>query len=175
MSKLGEKLIAAARSATAVNNNGQPSASWDAYHIGLAQHVATKSKDRSTKVGCVIVGPDNETLTTGFNGFPRGVNDDVEERHERPLKYRFAAHAEANAIFTAARHGISLKGCRAYVQRFPCSDCAKAIVQAGLSEVVCPAASGTGFDSRWAEDREVSEVILAEGGVTVRFVGEEVV
>ena len=62
---------------------------WDEYFLAMCQLVASKSKDRSTKVGAIIVGPDNEIVSTGYNGFPRGINDDIKERHERPLKYKF--------------------------------------------------------------------------------------
>lgn len=65
---------------------------WDEYFCKLAEHVKEKSKDRSTKCGCVIASPDHSVLSVGFNGFPRGVNDDIESRHERPVKYSYTEH-----------------------------------------------------------------------------------
>jgi dCMP deaminase len=140
--------------------------SWDLHHIKAAEHAATKSKDPSTKVGCVIIGPDNEPRSSGFNGFPRGViEEDVERvcvspdgdpdhpfavwklkrtlnsRWERPEKYSWIVHAEANAIFNAARVGIPLKGCKLYLNYSPaslCTGCAGAIIQAGIVEVIGP-------------------------------------
>ena len=144
------------------------SISWDAYFMQLAQHVASRSKDRSTKVGCVIVGSDNEVLSTGYNGFPRGVDDADDERHERPAKYRWTEHAERNAIYNAARNGIRLKGARAYLPWFPCIDCARALAQSGIHELVCEIPDMT--HAKWGEDFRTAQEILSETGVTVRFV-----
>ena len=71
---------------------------WDLRFIGLAQHISTWSKDPSTKVGCVVVGEDREIRSTGFNGFPRGINDDEERLTDREKKYPLICHAEENAI-----------------------------------------------------------------------------
>jgi dCMP deaminase len=109
---------------------------WDTYFLQMAQLVSTKSKDRSTKVGCVIVGPDHEVRTTGYNGFCRGIIDDVDSRHERPDKYLWTEHAERNAIYNAARNGIQLAGCTAYVTLFPCADCSRAMIQSGIRKIV---------------------------------------
>jgi dCMP deaminase len=136
----------------------------------MANHVATRSKDRSTKVGCVIVGPDNEVRSTGYNSFPRGINDDSPERHERPEKYLWTEHAERNAIYNAARFGTPLKGCRAYLPWFPCMDCARALVQAGVVEVIGAVRAGERWDGEFAR----AKVLLKEAGVAIRFVCEEV-
>ncbi len=145
--------------------------SWDEYHIQQAELASTKSKDSSTKVGAVIVGPDNESLATGFNGFARGVRDDVPERQERERRLKFTIHAESNALLAAARRGMPTKGCRIYVSRFPCASCAGMIVQAGLTEVVCREIEpGDGFNERWAEEHTIARTILREGGVKVRFI-----
>lgn len=142
-------------------------ADWDSYFMQMAELVASRSKDRSTKVGCVIVGPDNEVRSTGYNGFPRGVDDECAERHERPDKYRWTEHAERNAIYNAARVGIPMKGCRIYLPWFPCMDCARAIVQAGITEMVCRAPD---FDDvRWGADFRTAVVMLAEAGVQIRY------
>lgn len=114
---------------------------WDQFYIAMAMLTSEKSKDRSTQVGAVIVGPDNEVRSIGYNGFPRGVDDSVDTRHQRPTKYLFAEHGERNAIYNAARVGIPLKGCTIYVTtnpaKFPpCADCARAIIQSGIVRVV---------------------------------------
>lgn len=108
---------------------------FDELFMNVAHTVAAKSKDPSTKVGCVIVGPDNEPRSFGWNGFPRGV-EDKPERMERPIKYDWTVHAEANAIANAARVGIPLKGARLYCTHFCCKDCAGLVIQAGIVEVV---------------------------------------
>lgn len=143
---------------------------WDSYFMGMANHVATRSKDRSTKVGCVIVGPDNEVRSTGYNSFPRGINDNAPERHERPEKYLWTEHAERNAVYNAARVGTPLKGCRAYLPWFPCMDCARALVQSGIVELV---AHEPEDNERWREDFARARVLFDEAGVKVRFVCEE--
>ena len=111
--------------------------SWDKYYLKSALFLAeNRSKDRSTKVGAIIIGDDNERLTDGYNGFPRKINDDIDSRHERPVKYFYAEHAERNAIYNAARNGIRLKDSTLYVTGTPCSDCARAIIQSGIKRVV---------------------------------------
>ncbi len=144
------------------------SAKWDARWLELADQVATWSKDRSTKVGCVIVGAANQILTQGYNGFPRGVNDNVDKRHERPEKYLWTEHAERNAIYNAARSGIILQGATMYLPWFPCADCARAIIQAGITTLVAtvPDKSYRG----WGPDFEVAEIMLEEAGIEVHLV-----
>jgi len=75
---------------------------WQDYFIGIANQVKLKSKDKNTQIGAVIVGEDNEVVSTGYNSFPRGIDDDVPERQERPEKYHWFEHAERNAIYNAA-------------------------------------------------------------------------
>jgi dCMP deaminase len=133
----------------------------------LAIHVGSWSKDKSSGVGCVVVGRRNTVLSIGFNGFPRGVDDSVPERHYRPIKYQWTEHAERNAIYNAAAIGIPVEGCRLFTQRYPCADCARAIVQAGLAEVICPPPP---IELQEQLSMDVAETILREGGVRVRFV-----
>ena len=140
---------------------------WDERFIQLALHVATWSKDRSTKVGCVIVGPSNEIRSIGFNGFARGVNDDLDERHERPAKYLWTEHAERNAIYNAALIGVSLKGCRMFLPWFPCMDCARAIIQSGISELI--AYKPDLADAKWGHEFQSAVEMMREGGVELRF------
>ena len=111
--------------------------SWDDYFMGIALLSAQRSKDPSTQVGACIVNDDNVIVGTGYNGWPRGIdNDDLPwEREGAALqtKYMYVVHAEANAITNAS---VSLKGCRIYVALIPCNECAKLIIQSGITEVV---------------------------------------
>ena len=109
---------------------------WHYRFMELAFLISTWSKDTSTKTGAVVVGPDREIRATGYNGFVRGVDDDIPERMERPTKYDFFEHAERNAIYNACLTGTSLKGCIIYATHAPCTDCARAIIQAGIKTVV---------------------------------------
>ena len=143
--------------------------SWDNYFIEIARLVSTRSKDESTKIGAVVVGPDNEIISTGYNSFPRGIDDNRPERQERPEKYRWFEHAERNSIYNAARHGVALKGCRIYMSCFiPCTDCARAIIQVGIKEVIL-GNNGSNDKQKWVEEAERSKQMFKEAGVIVRF------
>ena len=109
---------------------------WDQYYLDICKVVATRSKDPNTQIGCVIIGPNHEIRSTGYNSFPRGIRDDVPERLVRPTKYLWIEHAERNAICNAARAGTATEGCTIYVEIMPCMDCARAVVQAGIVQVV---------------------------------------
>jgi dCMP deaminase len=138
---------------------------WHKRFMDLAIQISSWSKDRSTQVGCVVVGPDKEIRSTGYNGFPRGVRDDVEERHARPAKYHWTEHAERNAIYNAARIGVSLNNCTMYLPWFPCMDCARAIAQCGISTLV---AIRPDFQhEKWGEDFRLAAELFAEAGVEV--------
>ena len=141
---------------------------WDIRFIGLAQHISTWSKDPSTKVGCVVVGEDREIRSTGFNGFPRGIDDDEERLMDREKKYPLICHAEENAIMHAARIGVSLKDSTAYVTWPPCSRCARSLIQAGIREIVYPETGK--IPDRWIEDFTISDNMLNEAGVAVRSI-----
>jgi dCMP deaminase len=145
-------------------------ANWDERFIGLALHIGSWSKDRSTKVGCVIVGPSNEVRALGYNGFVRGAKDDITERHERPAKYLWTEHAERNAIYSAALVGIPLEGCRMYLPWFPCMDCARAVIQAGLVELI--AFRPDLDDPTWGAHFRAAIEMMAEAKVVVRFLGQ---
>jgi dCMP deaminase len=133
---------------------------WLSYLMGFAQHAATKSKD-STQVGAVLVAENGRTvLLTAYNGPPAGV-DDLPERRERPAKYLFASHAEANLVAFAAREGVRTKACTVYVTHHPCSACARALIQAGIREVVY----GFGKTSMPAEEFKAAAVMFEEAGV----------
>ena len=112
--------------------------SWDEYFMGVALLAAERSKDPNTQVGACIVDDQNRILSTGYNGFPKGCSDDefpwAREGAEGETKYQFVVHAELNAILNS--RGKTLAGSRLYVGLFPCNECAKAIIQAGVSEVI---------------------------------------
>ena len=144
------------------------STNWDVRFIELARHIAQWSKDPSTKVGCVVVGPDREIRSTGFNGFPRGIADTVARLADRDQKYPLICHAEENAIMHAARIGVALKGCVAYVTWPPCTRCARSLVQAGVGEVLFPA--DLDIPERWRADFDLSMTMLNEAGVHIREV-----
>ena len=109
---------------------------WDEYFMGVAILASKRSKDPNTQVGACIVDNNNIILSTGYNGFPYGCSDDIFpwEREGDDTKYNYVVHAELNAILNA--RGKNLKGAKLYVDLFPCNECAKAIIQSGVSEVV---------------------------------------
>lgn len=112
--------------------------SWDEYFMGVALLAAERSKDPNTQVGACIVDDNNRILSTGYNGFPKGCSDDVfpwnRNEDAGETKYPFVVHAELNAILNT--RGKSLVGSKVYVGLFPCNECAKAIIQAGVKEVI---------------------------------------
>lgn len=137
--------------------------------IPVAEAVASLSKDRSTKVGALIVGPDGEIRSTGFNGFPRGVNDDVEARHQRPAKYDWTAHAEENSITQAARSGIPTNGCSLIVTSLhPCNVCSRMMISAGIVKVYAPAPSPD-HPLIWQEKGAIAKEMLDEVGIEVIY------
>lgn len=143
---------------------------WKEYFINIAEEVKTKSKDQSTQIGAVIVGKDKEIVSTGYNSFPRGLNDDLQERQERPEKYFWFEHAERNAIYNAARIGVSLKESTIYLTSgLPCMDCARGLIQAGVKKVICKEVCTTKNHEKWREQQQKSLLMLSECGVEVEF------
>jgi dCMP deaminase len=132
---------------------------WDERFLQLAQHIAQWSKDPSTKVGAVIVRPNRTIASVGYNGFPRGVNDD-ERLNDRPYKYAMTVHAEANAILSANER---LDGCTLYVTPLsPCSSCASILIQSGIKRVV---AYMPHQPEHWADSFAIARTMLDEAGV----------
>lgn len=127
--------------------------------MGFAKHAAKKSKD-STKVGAALIDPLGSIILTGFNGPPRGV-EDKPERFERPVKYFYASHAEANMIAFAARNGIKTDGCTVVVTHMPCAACTRTLIQAGIKAVLY----GPGEFAALAEEREHVEMMCEEAHV----------
>lgn len=142
---------------------------WDTYFMSMIYLIAMRSKDRNTHIGAVIVGPDNEIRSTGYNSFPRDVYDAVESRQIAPEKYYWIEHAERNAIYNAARIGTALKGCRMYTNGLPCMDCARGVIQAGITTVIVDKRWHEGNGEKWVEHAKRSEVMLTEAGVKIKY------
>jgi len=141
---------------------------WIDYFFEICDVVAKKSKDNSTKVGAVITNTGNSIISTGYNGFPIGVDDSVESRMERPQKYLWTAHAEENAICFAARNGIALNGATLYVNRLiPCSKCSRMIIQSGIRKVYAKIDSDVSTNQRWKEENDVAMAMLKESGIEI--------
>lgn len=137
--------------------------SWDEYFMGVALLAAKRSKDPNTQVGACIVDENNIILSTGYNGFPIGCSDDVFpwSREGKETKYPYVVHAELNTILNA--NGKNLRGSRIYVSLFPCNECAKAIIQSGIREVIYLSDKYNNTDGNIASKR-----MLSSAGVTTR-------
>lgn len=141
---------------------------WDEYYARMCVLASQKSEDQSTQCGSVIVTQGNEVISTGYNGFPRGVKD-TPERQERPIKYKYFEHGERNAIYNCARIGVSTLGCKIYVTGVPCADCARAIVQSGIIEIIAVTGlHSPEFYERWKESTDFTKAMVEEAGVLLR-------
>lgn len=138
---------------------------WDARFLDLATLVAGWSKDPSTQVGAVIVDTDKRIVSAGFNGFPRGVEDDEVDRDVKLLR---TIHAEENALLFARR---DVTGMTAYVTRPPCARCAAKLVQSGISRVVY-SLPPVDFVERWAAEMKEAQTMFTQAGVTVTVLGQ---
>ena len=136
--------------------------------VPIAEAISSLSKDPSTKVGAVIIDNDSNILSTGFNGFPRGVND-LEQRYiNRDIKLKYVAHAEANAIAQAARVGAKLLGSSLIVTAlYPCTNCAKMIIQAGIKTIYVPTMNTESTNIHWHEELIMSENMFNEAGIEI--------
>ena len=127
---------------------------WEEYFMGLAHLSGLRSKDPNTQVGAVIVDENNRVVSIGYNGFPSGVSDDEfpwgREGGVLETKYAFVVHAELNAILNSQR---SVRGCSLYVSLFPCNECAKAIIQAGIRRIIFESDKYDGADTNIASKR----------------------
>ena len=143
---------------------------WSKYFLGIAEQVKLKSKDESTQIGAVIVGKDKEILSTGYNSFPRGLNDNLKERQERPEKYFWFEHSERNAIYNAARVGTPIDNSEIYLTSgLPCCDCARAIINSGIKKVYCKKECTTKNKEKWVEHQTISFIMLKECGVEIEY------
>lgn len=132
--------------------------SWQSFGLGMAEYMASRSKDPSTQVGAVILDPNNRVVGVGFNGFPHGIRDD-HRLNDRETKYEMIIHGEMNAILFARR---DLHGCTLYTHPFmPCSRCAVVIIQVGLSCVITP----YNDNERWQESFKLTRALFDEAGV----------
>lgn len=142
---------------------------WDQRFLELAEHIAAWSKDNSTKVGCVIVRPDKTIASVGYNGFPRGVNDDEGRYNDRNLKYMMVKHAEENAIYSSKE---TLNGFTAYVTHHPCSSCTGSLIQNGIKRIVTKVPTNQ-FAERFKESFEISKIMLDEAGIELILIGDK--
>jgi len=136
--------------------------------MDLAKVAASWSKDPSTKIGAVAIGEKGQVLCTGYNGFPRGIDDNLTRYYNRELKYKMVVHAEQNAIYNATYNGVSLNGSTMYVHGLPCcSDCAKGIIQVGVKRVIM---STPATPDRWKDSWQLTETMFKEAGVSYDFI-----
>jgi dCMP deaminase len=146
---------------------------WDKRFFDLCDLVASWSEDTSRKIGCVIVGSDNEVRSIGFNGLPRKVLSYPSRlSRDNGEKYLWTVHAEENAFLNAARIGVSIKGCRLYSNLFPCSNCMRGVIQSGVSEVISYKFDEN--DPTFAKSFEVSLQMAKEAGIRIDLFEREV-
>ena len=154
--------------------------SWDEYFMGVAKLAACRSKDPSTQVGACIVSPENIIISTGYNGMPKGCSDDAFpwDREGEDTKYPYVVHAELNAILNA--NGRDLRDSRVYVALFPCNECAKAIIQSGVKEVLYLSDKYHGTMGNLASKRmldaagvKYTKLKMEHDTITLDFVAEE--
>lgn len=142
---------------------------WDRRFLRIAEEVRLWSKDPGTKVGCVLVN-ERRILSTGYNGFPATISDDLERYIDRDYKLSVTVHAEANAILNAAKNGTKVEGSTLYVTFPPCSQCASAVIQAGVAKVVCPDPASA--PERWRSNFIAANNLFYEAGVQVLYYAE---
>jgi dCMP deaminase len=142
---------------------------WDLRFLRIAEEVRSWSKDPGTTVGCVLV-KDRRILATGYNGFPATLSDSLDLYADREYKLSVVVHAEKNALFNAAKNGANTESCTAYVTFPPCSQCAAALIQAGVKVVVCPNPAHS--PERWRTNFRIASDILVESGVRILYYSE---
>lgn len=146
---------------------------WDEKFINLADHISSWSKDPSRKIGAVITNSaNNNILSMGYNGFPVGVDDNRERLTDRTEKYKYIVHAEMNAIYNAAKNGVSMEGATIYVTGLPvCSECMKALIQSGIKRIVSKYGE---VPDNWAESSATTKIMAAECGIEIEeFINEK--
>lgn len=146
-------------------------ANWNERFMNLSQHISKWSKDKSIGTCAIIVSPENRILSIGYNGFPSGCDDSIQERYERPEKYLWTEHAERNAIYNSARNGITINNAAIFLRWFPCADCARGIIQSGIKKIVCEEPNLN--DERWGNQFKVSLQMFKECGIEVEYYMEE--
>lgn len=140
---------------------------WDQRYLELARHISEWSKDPSTKIGAIAIGDHGQVLSQGYNGFPRGINDDTFRLTVREVKYKYIVHAEMNAIYNASFNGVSLAGSTMYVHGLPCcSDCAKGLIQVGVKRIVMGVKD---IPEKWQESWQLSKSMFEEAEVEIKI------
>jgi len=143
---------------------------WDKRYLALAEHISTWSKDPSKKIGAVAVGEKGQVLAQGYNGFPRGIDDQESMYENKVIKYQHVVHAEMNCIYNATYNGTSLDGATMYIHGLPvCSECAKGIIQVGIKRVVTEEIL-TSTPERWVESTQLTKKMFDEAGVIYDFI-----
>ena len=143
---------------------------WDRRFLRIAEEVRTWSKDPGTKVGCVLV-QDRRMIASGYNGFPQTLSDSPSLYEDRDYKLAVTVHAEANAILNAAKNGAKTESCTAYVTFPPCSQCAAALIQAGVERVVCP--NPADAPERWRASFMLANDMLYRSGIKILYYSDE--
>jgi dCMP deaminase len=142
---------------------------WNKRYLTIAKDVAKWSKDPSKKIGAVLVGSKGQIISQGYNGFPRGIEDTDERYDDRPTKYKYVVHAEANAIYNAIHNGSNTNNATIYVTGLPvCHECAKVIIQTGVSKVVMDTKPCNG----WEESGNLAIDMLNEAGIEFEYCEE---
>jgi dCMP deaminase len=142
---------------------------WDKRFLDLASNAAEWSKDPSTKIGAIAVGNKGQVLSTGYNGFPRGIEDSEDRLNDRATKYKYVVHAEMNAVYNATYNGVSLDGATMYIVGLPCcSECAKGLIQVGIKRVVMRAQ----INERWKESWALTQALFEETNVEWEFIND---
>lgn len=147
---------------------------WDERFMRLAKQISTWSKDPSRKIGAIAVDESRRILSTGYNGFPSRLADTPDRLNDREEKYKYIVHAEMNCIFNACQNGISLNGAKLYVWGLPvCSECAKGVIQVGISEVYCGHIDDSYLNSVWKESFDTTQTMFAEASIKVHEIAFE--
>ncbi len=140
--------------------------SWKVKYLDLARHFSTWSKDPSSKIGAVVIGTNGQILSTGYNGFPRGIGDTEDRLNDRDKKYPLIVHAEMNCIYNAADLGVSLRGGSLFVYGLPvCDHCSLGIIQSGIREVYMRVPIGKDIN-RWVDSFNTTADNFEEAGVS---------
>ncbi len=141
---------------------------WDDLYLEMVYLVASKSEDPRCHIGAVIVSENNELISIGYNGLPRGVRH-TRDKNIKPGKFYFFEHAERNAIYNALRNNISTINSKIYTNGIPCADCARAIIQTGIKLVIIDIDWPTTNSEYWKNHFTATKILFGETGVEMRF------
>ena len=145
---------------------------WDKRFMRVAREISSWSKDPSKQIGAVAVNSDRRILATGYNGFPKGIEDIPARYEDRTIKYDLVVHAEMNCIYNATFSGISLKDSTMYVWGLPvCHDCAKGIIQVGINRIVIGMLDSP---QKWLDSFEKSRRMFDEADIAIDFLHDTV-